>query len=457
MLLVWLVISQSFAAYLAGIAPTAALWLHPRQPSALINLAEQALFAPTAAPADKVPPRLGDGRTVQPGDQSSAGKTPPSHDLFQDINHIFSAFETIGRNQSVNRPIAPANSPTIQRWVKSALSSDPLNAHALRILGYLAEADGNDALALKFMWAAVHLSLHERDATFWLMRKSTEIGDGRSAIYYADVLLRTAPELNPAVVPYLAQIAEQKGTIENLTAVLADDPPWREQFFATLPNYLTDARTALQLLLLLRASRAPPSAAEIDDYIGFLVSRKFYDLAYYTWLQFLSAKELRNAGLLFNGDFDVKPSGSPFNWQIASGSGVTVDIVPRADKIGANALLVDFQFGRVDYRSVRELVMLAPGTYRFEGKYKGQLIGPRGLKWRAACADGAGTLLGESPMIVGIAKSWKSVAFSFTVPAADCRAQYVRLDLDARMASEQLVSGSMLFDELQIARVTNRS
>src|SRR5262249_52464127 len=137
------------------------------------------------------------------------------------------------------------------------------------------------------------------------------------------------------------------------------------------------------------------------------------------------------------------------------GSGVTAEIVPKPDSNGKHALLVDFAYGRVEYYSVRQLVMLAPGTYEFKGQYKGQLLGPRGLKWRIVCASGP--IIEESPMIIGMMPSWRTVAFTFTVPATDCRAQYVRLDLDARMASERLVSGSMLFDELQISRVANPS
>ena len=51
--------------------------------------------------------------------------------------------------------------------------------------------------------------------------------------------------------------------------------------------------------------------------------------------------------------------------------------------------------------------------------------------------------VGESPMITGSTKDWNNVAFSFTVPDKGCDAQYVRLDLDARMASEEMVSGSI--------------
>ena len=218
---------------------------------------------------------------------------------------------------------------------------------------------------------------------------------------------------------------------------------------------MTDVRTPLGLLLALKKGPAPPTADEIGSYISFLIEHKFYELAYYTWLQFLPSDELRSAGLLFNGNFNVPPSETPFNWVIRQGPGVTIDIVPRPDDSSRHALLVDFLYGRVEYHSVSELVMLAPGTYQFTAQYKGKLVGPRGLKWRFFCAGGANTPIGESAMISGLASTWKPVEFTFTVPAADCRAQYVRLDLDARMASEQLVSGSMLFGELRVSRLTH--
>ena len=116
--------------------------------------------------------------------------------------------------------------------------------------------------------------------------------------------------------------------------------------------------------------------------------------------------------------------------------------------------MIEFLYGRVEYHSVRELVLLPPGSYQFDGQYQGKLIGPRGLKWRLVCADDQSTPIGESPMIGGVASTWKEIKFSFTVPATNCRAQYVRLDLDARMASEQLVSGSVLMNQLHISRVS---
>ena len=40
-LLLWLVLTHSLAAYLATAAPSAALWLNPNQPTALMRLAEE--------------------------------------------------------------------------------------------------------------------------------------------------------------------------------------------------------------------------------------------------------------------------------------------------------------------------------------------------------------------------------------------------------------------------------
>jgi hypothetical protein len=441
--LVWLVVSRSLAAYLAEVAPQSALWLSPRQPQALVNLADQALNGPATAGGSA------DDSTEQTPDQQKNdpdGTPAVSNDAPTFSQNLHNSFDAVDQNRSIDLA-------AVRVWAESALMNEPLNARGLRILGQVADASKDDVSALKLMRAAGRLSLHETDAIYWLMRKSAEAKDFSAAIYYADVLLRTDPELGKFVVPILAQAAEDKQASPLLKTLLSGDPPWRRQFLAALPNTVTDARTPLELLLALRTNSTPLTSDDIGGYLDFLIAHKFYDLAYYTWLQFLPPEQLRDAGLLFDGNFQVAPSGLPFDWKILPGSGVTVDIVPRSDKRGANALLVDFLYGRVEYNSVTELVMLTPGTYELKGKYKGELAGPRGLKWRIVCAGDANTKIGESSAITGLTRDWTDMAVDFTVPATGCRAQYVRLDLDARMASEQLVSGSMLFGELQIGRV----
>jgi hypothetical protein len=445
--LVWQVISQSFAAYFAGVEPMTALWLQPRQSAAIVKLADQELNLPRSA----APPtlRTSDQASQIRGDASAEVDSAPE----DSSNDDFSTSDAMGQNLNVKGKLGRGTRDNLAY----ALRDDPLNATALRMLGQIAAAENDKINASKFMHAAAQLSLHESVAVYWLMLEAAEARDYQTTVYYANVLLRTLPEMGKYIMPLLAQMAEDKEGSTTLQAVLDDNPPWRGQFLAALPDSVTDARTPLELLLKLRTSATPPTSADVTRYIEFLIGRKLYDLAYYTWLQFLPADELHNAGLLFNGRFDFAPSGVPFDWMITSGSGVTIDIVPKSDSKGLNALLVEFLYGRVDYKSVTQLVMLTPGTYEFKGEYKGELAGPRGLKWRIVCANEATAGVGESSMIIGTTPAWKTVAFTFTVPDKDCRAQNVRLDLDARMASERLISGSMLFRDIQISRVANPS
>jgi hypothetical protein len=443
-ILIWLVVSRSLAAYLAEAAPQSALWLNARQPEALLNLADLSINSSdyaarfAAVAADQAAPDSGDSSDTATG--AADGSTPGARNLDQ-------SFASIDQNPNIDLA-------QIRAQVESAVMREPLNARGMRILGQLADISKDDDDASKFMATAARLSLHESPAVYWLMRKTAEANNYNQAISYADALMRTDPEFGTYAVPVLAHFAEQKASKDAVTTLLESNPPWRAVFFGALPYNVTDARTPLDLLLALRTTPTPPTADDIRGYLSFLIQRKFYELAYYTWLQFLPPDELQNVSLLFNGGFDLAPSGLPFDWVITQGPGVTIDIVPRRDKKDEHALLVDFLFGRVDYHSVNEMVLLTPGTYQFNGQYNGKIVGPRGLKWRLVCVGEAKTRIGESPMISGGTSAWKDFQFTFAVPPADCRAQYVQLDLDARMASEELVSGSMLFDGLRILRLT---
>ena len=253
------------------------------------------------------------------------------------------------------------------------------------------------------------------------------------------------------MLPVLARMAEAPEAVPALEKLLAANPPWRRAFFSALPRAVTDARTPLRLLLAVRQTPDAPSLADIREYVHLLVQHKYYDLAYYAWLQFLPAVQLAGAGALFNGGFEIAPSGLPFDWSLGGGKGATVEIAERPDRPGERALLIALGPGRVELSGVEQMLLLAPGAYRLQARYRGELVGPRGLVWRIACA-GAGGPLGQSPMILGLAPAWKDVEVAFTVPEKDCRAQHLRLSLDARMPSEQLVSGSIWLDDVRISR-----
>ena len=101
-------------------------------------------------------------------------------------------------------------------------------------------------------------SLQESLAIFWMMRQSYRDRDYAEAIRYADILLRTRPQLANHVFPMLGRIAEIPTAKGELKSVLAKDPPWRAQFFNALPRNVTDARTPLELLLACKRLQRRP-------------------------------------------------------------------------------------------------------------------------------------------------------------------------------------------------------
>ena len=463
--LTWQVVTRSGAASLAATAPETALRLNADQPTALLTLAARTLAhrkpAPTAtAPQDQTTTQADDGRgDVSETNGVDADRLPQWSELALKATGAGAppapdagAPRTAASSKSASgwTPIDPELAKEIRPWVERALINDPLNARALRMLGQLADSEER---AARFMAAAAERSIGESIAVFRAMAFAYQKADFAKTLYYADTLLRTRSQYQPRVIPLLAVMAEDSAASANVKRLLADNPPWRAAFFAQLPSAITDARTPLDLLLSLRDSPAPPTPQDLQTYLNFLIARNFHELAYYAWLQFLPPDQLTKTGLLFNGSFELPPSGLPFDWTISSGSGVTIDIVSRQDRDGQRALFVEFGHGRVDFRDVTQLTMLPPGTYRLQVQYRGELLGRRGLVWRVACTGSRNDVLGESTMTTGIARDWEDMEFTFTVPETGCRAQYVRLTLDARSASERLVSGKVWYDDVRLTRV----
>jgi hypothetical protein len=459
--LVWQVAARSLVAYLATAAPETALMLHAADPAALLSLADGGLAGLDLDRKAGEPPA---GRTREP----AAGDGAESPDEASARLRIWAELaKSVDNGRREERAKASARGSAepganggggktrdqVREWAELALASEPLSAHARRILGQLSDADGEDARAARFMRAASRRSIRESVALYWLMRKSYQEKDYATVVYCADALLRTRSGTMPYVMPTLVEMAQNKDADGELKKLLAGNPPWRGYFFFSLPRSVADARVPLDILLALKDAPTPPTMEDLKPYLEVLIRHKYFELAYYAWLQFIGPEQLRSIGLLYNGSFETAPSGLPFDWIIKAGAGATVEVLPRSDQEGQHALFIEFSQGRVEFPGVVQVIMLAPGSYRFKGKYRGELVGRRGLVWRVRCAGAKGAPVGESAMAGGQAPVWRDIEFAFTIPNADCRAQELQLELDARMASEQLVSGSIWYDDLRIQRV----
>lgn len=437
--LVCLIITHSFAAYFAHANPELALRLNSHEPTALVTLARAHLGRVLRETGG-----AGDEETTDVTDRLSGFANSEAFAAANDST------EDDAVNWTTNNESIRAN---IRALAERAIAADPLNSTALYLLGWSANADGERQRATALMQAAAKRSFRETPAVYDLLLRSFEAHQYGQVLDYADAILRTASRMTHYVVPIVARVAEDGNAKDLLAEQLARNPPWRGALLARLPGAVKDARTPLNILLALRDSGAPPSSDELRGYIDVLIRNNLYELAYYTWLQFLSPDDLTRTGLLYNGSFDRPFSGLPFDWVIRRGAGVTIQVSSEAGLNQGQALNIEFGYGRIDFGGVSQMVLLAPGTYRFRGRFKGEIAGRRGLVWRIACA-GKRDFLGESEMMVGSAPTWRTFSFSFEVPQEpSCRAQQVSLALDARSTSEKLVSGQVWYGELAIERM----
>jgi hypothetical protein len=415
----WQVLAHGFAAYLARVAPHQATAFNNREPDALLRQADGLLALARQS-----------GEAAGTGKRGDAAARPAQRSADGD--------KTVDDE--------------IRALVVRALQVDPVNAHGLAMLAELSERSGDQATAMTLLEATVRASQHEGVALYKLAVASAEARNFVKAVGYLDTLIRTLPDSLEVVKPLMAALAEDQEGVGPLTAMLGRNPSWRGWFLSDLMTKVRDVRTPQTLFLGLKDTANPPSVDELGGYLNFLVHHGHHGIAYYTWLQFTPPEHFDNDNLLFNGRFERKPSGYLFDWRAAAGEGVTAEFITEPDAAGGRGLNVEFGAGRVQFRGVSQVTMLSPGRYTISGKYKGRLVGRRGLLWRINCEHAAGKALGETPMAIGSYPDWQSFNFDFAVPADGCAGQVLRLTLDARSASEQILQGGLWYDNLRIVR-----
>jgi hypothetical protein len=269
--------------------------------------------------------------------------------------------------------------------------------------------------------------------------------DWADAIRHYDRLLRVSPALSANVFPVLVAMAGPDDTRPALVACLAGDPPWRLAFLREVARAAPDPQPLFRELRH-NAELRPDEAAA---YVGRYVTDQRFGEAFALWAGLLPAEELAHLTSPVDGDFEgTLTSITPFSWDIRPVKGVEAAVRTLPDGNG-HALRVQFMGRRSAFSNVRQLLLLPPGDYVLSWRQRlDGLQAARGLRWTVTCADGGKQRIMEAEPEVGTSP-WASRVSAFTVPAV-CSAQWLVLELEARIAAETLAAGTAWFDDVRV-------
>jgi tetratricopeptide (TPR) repeat protein len=345
---------------------------------------------------------------------------------------------------------ADGNLDSAREWAQRALRSSPLHARAFTMLGLIAERKGDQKSADALMRIAATRTWRDQTTDEWLLNNEAHRGDYAQALPYADALLRISYNFQPELFPVLASFTVDPRAFEALTAFLATAPPWRSWFLSELSARLANKQRLVQLYAALNDSENPLTKNELRPYLIRLIQDENFELAYQTWHATLPPPQRADETHPFNRDFGFPVDGLPFNWILETHPGADIQIVSSVDSGKKRALLVEFSGARVRFANVKQLMLLPAGDYSFSGRLKtAELRTVRGLWWRIFCANASANTLANTELVSGT-MPWTDFAVKFQVPATDCRAQWLQLELPARIEPELRIEGQAWYQDLRI-------
>ena len=306
-----------------------------------------------------------------------------------------------------------------------ALQLAPLNPSALATDGIALDQLGREPAANAAMAVAGKLGWRDAVTQIWLLRQQLLFGDFDAAMNHADALMRRQDDVPAPLLAAVTAAARDPRMTEPLARHLVANPAWREPFIAYLSVYARPPATDVARPLLVRLARGPtpPSDDELAVYLRSLVGAEQFAQAAQDWR--LLGGGGRQAGLVYDGDFERPIGQTPFDWTLEHGVGWTATIADAPDGGHGLALRVNYD-GVSPPKVVRQMLILPPGAYRLSGRIFDDGDGdPRALAWGVACATSR-QVLGGVPT-PGTRGEWTSFALLFAVPPEACPAQWLVL------------------------------
>lgn len=313
-----------------------------------------------------------------------------------------------------------------QALAEDALRREPVNAVAARMLGVVAALRRQEGPAERALNYAETLSKRDLPTQLILIEREVARNDIPGALRHYHRALSTSRRSAETLLPILVQASSDPNIARPLASTLARRPPW---WFAFTERLVAEGRSPQTLGLILSALRLdvnhegerPLLVSGMTRMATLGGVRQAYEVD-----RAARRGGDRSTQLLRNGSFETDRNVPPFDWSMASDSGLAafreVLDAGRQD----HALFLVAEPGRAG-EVARQLVMLPRGRYRLlfsAGAVVGERISRPEVVVTCLSSDRPALLTIRVPEAPAAGISLRG---DFDVPAAACDGQWLSI------------------------------
>lgn len=217
----------------------------------------------------------------------------------------------------------------------------------------------------------------------------------------------------------------------------------------TAPDYTANTMKLWDWLV----SQGYSDDRRLKAYVTLLMNKQRYEDAAQVWSLHLGTQRngYRQSTWIFDGDFELEGSDSPFDWDIRSVEGLRVTRDKSVAHSGAKSLRIEFEGkGNVSYADTSQIVVLPPGAYRFRAYVQTQEITTdQGIGFRFSNPDGHAAAI-FTEVLTGT-NGWRKVEQRLCI-TPQMRRTDVRI-VRRRSNIFFRISGTAWVDSVELARI----
>lgn len=356
-------------------------------------------------------------------------------DANPDLALSFNPLNTQARINTLSRQLArkldSAELAELKIITTRGIKLDPKDARLYSLLGVINEQQGNYDSAQQLYLHSLKLLPTEIQALTRRFVFNVNAKKYVDAVSIADVILRRWNSQWKLIEPFMAGLLQDKAAYQEALTRFSKYDIGKNRLVIALSNSANSTIIARRLVKDWHSQGVENLRPVINNLTAKLISYGQYLSAYRLFLLTQDDEEKAEAGYVYNSNFNLKPTGNLFDWQLIRQAGLSTQFKElRSENANneakSNAYEIRFLDAPTRFSKILQYLMLPPSKFTLKLVYStSKLKTVKPINLQISCFKNGPALASLSFKPGSINKKIDEVQFK--VPATGCKVLLLRL------------------------------